>query len=80
MPTPRAVRSFDQIVQQWHELADRRREHFAELYRSGRWRHYYTEEQFVARMREVVHAAEAWAQIATPRAAAEPASRGTGGA
>lgn len=73
MPIPRAVRSFDQIVQQWRDLADRRRDHFAELYRTGRWRHYYTEEQFVAHMREVVRAAEAWAQIATPRAATEPA-------
>ena len=65
-------------MQQWRDLADRRQEHFAELYRSGRWRRYYTEEQFLARMREVVRAAETWAQIANPSAAAEPAEQGTG--
>lgn len=73
MPIPRPVRPFDQLAQEWRDLADRRREHFAELYRSGRWRHYYTEDQFLAQMREVVRAAEAWARIAKPAAAAEPA-------
>jgi uncharacterized repeat protein (TIGR03809 family) len=61
------------LAQKWRELAERRREHFAELYRSGRWRHYYTEEQFVAQMREVVRAAEEWARIAPSRVTAEPA-------
>jgi uncharacterized repeat protein (TIGR03809 family) len=73
MPEPTAVRAFQQLAQKWRELAERRREHFAELYRSGRWRHYYTEEQFVAQMREVVRAAEEWARIAPSRVTAEPA-------
>jgi len=74
MPTPRAVRPFGEVAQEWRELANRRREHFAELQRSGRWRLYYTEEQFMAQMREVVQAAEAWARIATPSpVAAAPA-------
>jgi uncharacterized repeat protein (TIGR03809 family) len=63
----------DQLAQKWRDLADRRREHFVELYRSGRWRRYYTEEQFLAQMREVVRAAEAWALLADPREAAESA-------
>jgi hypothetical protein len=64
VPIPRAVRPFDQVAQEWRELADRRREHFADLERSGRWRHYYTEDQFLAQMRDVIRAAEAWARIA----------------
>jgi uncharacterized repeat protein (TIGR03809 family) len=51
------------IAQKWRDLAERRRAYFAELYSSGRWKHYYTEEQFVARMREVVNAADAWTQL-----------------
>jgi uncharacterized repeat protein (TIGR03809 family) len=54
------------VAQKWRDLAERRRAHFVELYRSGRWRHYYTEEQFLVRMREVIYAAEAWAQLAKP--------------
>jgi uncharacterized repeat protein (TIGR03809 family) len=57
---------YGDIAQKWRDLAERRRLHFVELYRSGRWKHYYTEEQFLARMREVMHAADAWAQLARP--------------
>ena len=56
---------YGDVARKWRDLADRRRAHFAELYRSGRWRHYYTEEEFLIRMREVVKAAETWAQLAT---------------
>ena len=55
---------YGDVAQKWRELAERRRAHFVDLYRSGRWRHYYTEEQFLVRMREVVQAAEAWAHLA----------------
>jgi uncharacterized repeat protein (TIGR03809 family) len=55
---------FDDVSARWHSLAERRRAHFRELYESGRWRLYYTEEQFRNRVREVAEAAEAWAQIA----------------
>jgi len=54
-------------MQKWRDLAERRRAHFVDLYQSGRWKHYYTEEQFHACMREVVAAAEAWARIAPRR-------------
>ena len=33
-------------VRKWHSLAERRRRHFVELYRSERWKRYYTEEEF----------------------------------
>ncbi len=55
---------FDQATQKWRELAERRRAHFVDLYESGRWRHYYTEEQFLACLREVTAAADAWARLA----------------
>lgn len=54
----------DQIAR-WRDLADRRRSHFIELYESGRWKHYYSEEDFVLRMREVCQAAEKWEKLAS---------------
>ena len=35
-----------------------------ELYDSGRWKHYYSEEQFLHRMREAIRLIERWAEIA----------------
>jgi uncharacterized repeat protein (TIGR03809 family) len=41
-------------------LAERRRAHFVELYKTGRWKRYFTEQEFLARMREAVHEVELW--------------------
>jgi uncharacterized repeat protein (TIGR03809 family) len=68
VPIQSPVRPLDELAQKWRELADRRREHFVDLYHSGRWRHYYSEEQFVAQMREVIRAAEDWARLTQPHA------------
>ena len=53
----------DQVAKRWRDLADRRRSHFVELYVSGRWKLYYSEADFIARMREVVQAAERWEEL-----------------
>jgi uncharacterized repeat protein (TIGR03809 family) len=55
-----------EITQKWRALAEQRRAHFVELYDSGRWKHYYTEEELVARTREAVRLSETWDQLATP--------------
>ena len=52
------------VALRWRALAERRRAHFIELYDSGRWKLYFTEEQFVARMREAVQGSERWAEVA----------------
>jgi uncharacterized repeat protein (TIGR03809 family) len=54
----------DQIARRWRDLADRRRSHFIELYESGRWKLYYTEADFMLRLREVFEAAEQWKKLA----------------
>jgi uncharacterized repeat protein (TIGR03809 family) len=54
----------DNAARKWRVLAERRQAHFMDLYKTGRWKHYYTDEQFVARMREAVAAAERWAELA----------------
>jgi uncharacterized repeat protein (TIGR03809 family) len=56
----------DQVAQKWRDLAERRRAHFVELHDSGRWRLYYTEEEFLARMREAIALADRWAAICEP--------------
>jgi uncharacterized repeat protein (TIGR03809 family) len=56
--------ALDEVAQKWRALAERRLAHFVDLYESGRWRHYYSEEQFLHRMREAVRLSERWAQIA----------------
>ena len=58
----------DQVAQKWRRLAERRREHFVELFYSGRWKRYYSEEQFLQRMRESIRLTERWATIAPPPA------------
>lgn len=60
----------DQVAQRWRDLAERRRSHFIELYETGRWKHYYTEAEFIGRMREVFQSAEAWQKLASPQAPA----------
>jgi hypothetical protein len=35
---------FDQIAKKWHALAQRRLAHVRELERSGRWKHFYSED------------------------------------
>jgi uncharacterized repeat protein (TIGR03809 family) len=54
-----------EYARQWHGLAKRRRDYFVELYRSGRWRRYYTEERFLAHVREVMQEVESWGALAS---------------
>ena len=65
MPRIRAAepRTTQEIALQWQRLAERRREHLLELYRSGRWRRYYTEDQIMSLMRDTVRNIEEWGEI-----------------
>jgi len=53
-----------EITRAWRDLAEKRRAHLIELYDSGRWKHYYTEEQLVVRMREAINLRDAWDRLA----------------
>jgi uncharacterized repeat protein (TIGR03809 family) len=64
----------DQVTRRWSALAERRRSYFIELYQSGRWKRYYTEADFVIRMREVFQAAEQWEKLASAPYPAKPAN------
>ena len=67
MPTAQGQPPFDAIARKWCDLAQRRLDYYVELYRSGRWRHYYTEETLALRMLDVIKAARAWAELAPAR-------------
>lgn len=69
--------ALDEVAQKWRALAERRRAHFVELYHTGRWKRYYSEEQFLLKMREAIKATDCWAQIAPtpPRTGASEPSR-----
>jgi uncharacterized repeat protein (TIGR03809 family) len=54
----------EEVAQKWRALSERRRAHFVELYRTGRWKRYYTEERFLDCMREAIRASDRWAEIA----------------
>jgi uncharacterized repeat protein (TIGR03809 family) len=76
MPAPPASLRIEEVALKWRALAERRRAHFIELYQSGRWKHYYSEERFLFRMREAIRMTERWAAIAPDPAdeiLAEPA-------
>ncbi len=75
MSTELCARRFKSIAQGWSDLADRRREYFVELYKSGRWKHYYDERQFLVRMRDVMKAADTWRTLAGRDAPPSPLRR-----
>ena len=54
-----------ELTRKWRDLAEKRRAHLIELYDSGRWKHYYTEEQLVVRMREAINLADKWDRLST---------------
>jgi uncharacterized repeat protein (TIGR03809 family) len=55
---------YDTIARRWLALVERRQEHFLDLCDSGRWRHYYTQAEFLNEMRKVLNIRDRWAKIA----------------
>jgi hypothetical protein len=47
-----------------HDLALRRHAYYLDLLRSGRWRHYFSEQQFAERLRDVVMLTRRWNGLA----------------
>src|SRR5438045_5562714 len=59
-----AHRRFCRTAEKWRTLAERRRTAIVALYRNGGWRDLYTEERFMALLREAIATADTWARIA----------------
>lgn len=59
-----SAHALEDVAQKWRALAERRCEHLLELHRIGRWRRYYSEEQFLVRLREAIRLSERWVEVA----------------
>lgn len=65
MPAKFNAQRFERVKRRWLELAERRVVYYEDLYRSGRWTHYFrTQEQFAARMLDVIKVAKAFQRVA----------------
>jgi hypothetical protein len=68
MPPVDPRRFSDAFAHKGLALAERRLLHMSELYRSGRWAHYYaTQRQFAAHMLDAIRVAKIWAKLASVR-------------
>ena len=59
-----AHRRFCRTAEKWRALAERRRTAIVALYRNGGWKDLYTEERFMALLREAIATADTWARTA----------------
>lgn len=75
MPAKPSGPHLQDVARRWHDLAERRLAYFIELYRSGRWKHYYTRESFAMRMHDVIKAARVWDELAGPARAQQAAAQ-----
>jgi hypothetical protein len=58
----------------WTRLTEKRRNHLLELYRSGRWRHYFPDEEALAReLRSIARGIEDGRNLIPPEVAASAA-------
>jgi uncharacterized repeat protein (TIGR03809 family) len=68
MTAPFDASRYQRALERWRVLAEQRLEHMTQLYETGRWRRYFSEEQFITVVRETRAAAEAWRRIAPEQA------------
>ena len=61
----------DALARKWHALAERRRNHLAELYQSGAWKRYFTEETLRSQMHEAVREVDRWGAMFDDQAPAD---------
>ncbi len=62
-----AAIKWQQLALKWRDIAERRSAHHVEMFYSGRWRHYYSDEQFLTVLRSAVLMARRWSAIAPER-------------
>ncbi len=62
-----AARGLD-VLERWRMLAEQRLEHLTELFESGRWRRYHSEQTLLENIREAKFAVETWRGLATAKA------------
>ena len=63
MTHPADVGRGRKIVARWCNLAEQRLEHLTELFETGRWRRYHTEQAFLENLQEAKAAVEIWRSL-----------------
>jgi hypothetical protein len=56
--------SLDAATRGFRDLALRRHAYYLDLLKSGRWRHYFSEQEFAERLRDVMTVTRAWNGLA----------------
>ena len=64
MPATDAPGSLDAATRGFRDLAVRRHAYYLDLLKSGRWRHYFSEQEFAERLREVIIMTRTWDGLA----------------
>ncbi len=62
LPLPGAP-GLDELSRKWLRLSERRLAYYAELYRSGRWQHYYSKDEIGARLRDLMEVLKVWRKL-----------------
>ena len=57
-----------EIVSRWCNLAEQRLDYLTELFETGRWRRFHTEDSFLENIREAREAVEIWRKLETREA------------
>ena len=64
MPATNSPGSLDAATRGFRDLALRRHAYYLDLLKSGRWRHYFSEQEFAERLRDVMVVTRAWNGLA----------------
>lgn len=64
MPAATSPGSLDAATRGFRDLAMRRHAYYLDLLKSGRWRRYFSEEEFAERLRDVMTVTRAWDGLA----------------
>jgi len=70
-------RSFDLVSRAFLALAQRRHAYYLELLQSGRWQHYFSEQEFAERLRDVMNVTKFWNTLAGETAEASASDERT---
>ena len=62
------------IVARWCDFAERRLEYLTELFETGRWRRYHTEQEFLENIQEAKTAVDTWRDLLTREASRDNAA------
>ncbi len=63
MPAEPSARSLDRISHNLCDLAHKRLAYYSELSKSGRWKLYFTEREFIERLRDVIAVTNTWNEL-----------------